>query len=62
MTKQVLEGWTVRDFKPVWTLWNYINFGAVIQKNRYEAEIRYDCELQKNRFKKIRITIEELND
>lgn len=64
--KQVFEGYTIESFQPVWTFWNYLNLGALIQKNRYEAEIRYDAEWRKlpvrNKIIKVRITVEKINE
>jgi len=58
--KRIFEGYTLRPFEPVWTFWNYLSLGAIIQKNKYEAEIRYDAESRMNKIIKVKITIEEI--
>lgn len=62
--KQVFEGYTLKDNTPVWTFWNWLNFGALIQKTKPEALIRYTDGhySDMNKITKVRITFEEIQD
>lgn len=64
--KQVFEGWTLKDYHVLWTVYNTLNFAFIVQKTPIEAALRY---MKSNQtwpcfrdVTKIRITIEELAD
>ena len=58
MKKKEFIGYTTKDFRPCWTIYNTLNLTAVIQKNKTEAMARYDDGYLAKNIKKVKITVE----
>lgn len=57
--KSSFIGWTHKDMRPCWTVFNTLNLTTVIQKTKTEALARYDDGNLGNVIK-IKITIEKM--
>lgn len=57
--KKVFVGYTTKEIRPCWTIYNTFNLTAVIQKTKIEAMARYG-DNSFDDLSKVRITIEEI--